>query len=131
MALKRHLWYTNLILITLKVLYLFFLCTFRPPGANFLTWFFDDDDDDDELHHLLTCVALTHFIYQQLTSYLKLEVTFKLCVLHFALFHVKIVNQGRARRNHSSRGDNLKEQIILLIYFSSVLHGQAVEKGTS
>ena len=58
MALKRHLWYTNLILITLEGSYLLFLCSFRPTGANFLTLFFDDDDDDDdELHHLLTCVA--------------------------------------------------------------------------
>ena len=34
-ALKRHLWYTNLILITLEGSYLLFLCSFRPPGANF------------------------------------------------------------------------------------------------
>ena len=53
MALKRHLWYTNLILITLEGSYLLFFFSFRPPGAHFLTLF----DDDDELHHLLTCMA--------------------------------------------------------------------------
>ena len=55
-------------------------------------------------------MEILHFPYKQLTFYLKLEVTFKLCVLNFALLHVKIVNQGRARRNHSSRGNNLKYQ---------------------
>ena len=55
-------------------------------------------------------MEILHFPYkqQQLTFYLELEVTFKLCVLNFALLHVKIVNQGRTGRNYSSLGDNLK-----------------------
>ena len=68
MALKRHLWYTNLILINLEGSYLLFLCSFRPPGANFWTFFDDDEMRWDELHHLLTCVASPQVKMQLIVS---------------------------------------------------------------